>query len=114
MLIRIGMPPAIAGRPRNTLSTLLITTRTLGNSLEIAAGDVAEAFEQHRARPHLSPFECLQLASRADLGLRLHCRDHDDAVVDFGLDLAPAQPEPFGDLERLDVPAAPVETYLAE
>lgn len=82
--------------------------------IEIAAGDVAEAFEQHRARPHLSPFECLQLASRADLGLRLHCRDHDDVVVDLGLDLAPAQPEPFGDLERLDVPAAPVETYLAE
>ena len=82
--------------------------------IEIRACDVAETFEQHRAGPYLPPLERFKLAPRADLGLRFHRRDHDDVIVDLGLDLTPAQPQPFADLERLDVPPAPVEAHLAE
>ncbi len=82
--------------------------------MKIGAGDVAEIFEQDGAGHDFAAFERPQLAPRDDLGLRFHRHQQDDVVVDVGVDLAPPQPEPIGDLEVLSVFSPAVEAHLAK
>jgi hypothetical protein len=81
---------------------------------EIAAGHVAKIFEQHRAGHDLAAREPAQLAPRVDVFVGFHRHHEHDVVVDFGLDHAAAQPEPYGAFDLLGVMSAPPEPHVAK
>src|SRR5690348_9945762 len=82
--------------------------------LEVAGSDVVEIFQQHRTGRDLAPFQALEFAPRADLGLWSHRREQHHVVEYLDFDFAPAQAEPFGDLQVLFMMPAAVESDLAE
>ena len=109
------MPPASAGTPRNSLSHMLMTTCTFGNSaLRSRAGDVAEIFDQHRARPDAAlqgPPGCLWASLRS----RLERDQQHHVVVDRPRrPCRCSHPIPVRDLKTLAVLAAAEEAHVAE
>ena len=83
-------------------------------SVEIAARDISEIFQQNRPWDDLAALQDAQFASRANLGLTLHRHHKHDVVEHFDLNFAPPQAEPFGNLKPFDMVPALVKAHLTE
>jgi hypothetical protein len=83
-------------------------------SVEIAARDIAEIFQQHRPWDDLAALQDAQFAPRANFGLGLHCHHKYDVVEHLDLNFAPPQAEPFGNLKPFDMVPALVKAHLTE
>src|SRR5262249_4110426 len=89
-------------------------TRIWKKSIEIAARDIAEIFQQHRPWDDLAALQDTQFTPRANLRLALHCHHKHDVIEHLYLDFAPSQAEPLGYLKLFDMTAAFVKAHLAK
>src|SRR5262249_40932949 len=89
-------------------------TRIWKKSVEIAARDIAEIFQQHRPWDNLAALQDTQFTPRTNLHLALHCNDKHDIIKHLNFDFAPSQTEPLVDLNLFDMAAPFVKAHLTK